>query len=122
MLNIQKFREIYEECLASGLTIREYCSNIGIHETTFYYWKKKLKNNYPANNGFIPLHVKHDTRDESFDYPILQEKTTIDERQQQTIPASLEITYPNGITVKLNGNHSIETLQGLILLNQIDHV
>lgn len=122
MLNIQKFKELYEDCKASGLTIREYCSNIGIHETTFYYWKKKLKDKFPVDNGFIPLHVKQETSNGSPGYPVLPERSIINERQQKSIPPSFEIAYPNGVTVKLNGNHSIETLQGLILLGQLDHV
>jgi proteasome assembly chaperone (PAC2) family protein len=48
MLNAKKFRDIYDDYLASGLTVRDYCSNQGMHEAKFYYWQNKLK-------GVLPL-------------------------------------------------------------------
>jgi len=35
--------EIVREREASGLTIREFCENEGIHENKYFYWQKKLR-------------------------------------------------------------------------------
>jgi hypothetical protein len=35
---------IIKERNESGLTVKAYCENIGVHENTYYYWLKKLRN------------------------------------------------------------------------------
>jgi hypothetical protein len=35
MLNEKKFRAIYDDYLASGLTIRDFCANTQLNETKF---------------------------------------------------------------------------------------
>ena len=41
----------------SGLSVKSFCSNEGIAPSSFYYWKKKLRND--ATSGrFIPLLVR----------------------------------------------------------------
>lgn len=39
MLNEKKFRAIYDDFLASGLTIRDYCANQHMCEAKFFYWQ-----------------------------------------------------------------------------------
>ena len=34
---------IVKERSESGLTIRDYCKGLGIHENSYYYWLKKLR-------------------------------------------------------------------------------
>ena len=34
---------IVKERSESGLTIRDYCKDLGIHENAYYYWLKKLR-------------------------------------------------------------------------------
>jgi len=36
--------ENYHRQKASGLSVKEFCSNKGITESTFYYWCKKMRN------------------------------------------------------------------------------
>jgi len=40
---MQRWAEIIKECKESGLSIRMYCKNAGIHENTYFYWQKKLR-------------------------------------------------------------------------------
>jgi len=35
--------EIVREREASGVSIREFCENEGIHENKYYYWQRKLR-------------------------------------------------------------------------------
>jgi hypothetical protein len=37
MYNEKKFRILYDEFLASGLTIRDYCANHQMNEAKFYF-------------------------------------------------------------------------------------
>jgi transposase-like protein len=34
---------ITRERIESGLSVKAYCENAGIHENTYYYWQKKLR-------------------------------------------------------------------------------
>jgi hypothetical protein len=54
MLNIEKFRPIYNKFQESGLTIRDYCSNQQMNEAKFYYWKNKLKDQLSAKKAYLP--------------------------------------------------------------------
>ena len=38
------FKELLNRRKASGLTIRDFCSNEGISESIYYYWLKKHRN------------------------------------------------------------------------------
>jgi len=57
MLNESKFLELYRRQRESGLTIKDFCSNEAINESTFYYWRKKLQNKKKLKD-FIPVVVK----------------------------------------------------------------
>ena len=52
-----KFIEIYQRQQESDLSVKDFCSNEGIKESTFYYWRKKLAGQGRIKN-FIPLVVK----------------------------------------------------------------
>ena len=40
---LNHWAEIVQERNESGLSIRAYCEHAGIHENTYYYWLKKLR-------------------------------------------------------------------------------
>jgi transposase-like protein len=40
---LQQWAVVIKDCKESGLSIRKYCKNAGIHENTYYYWQKKLR-------------------------------------------------------------------------------
>jgi hypothetical protein len=120
MLNERKFRALYDEFLESGLTIRDYCSNQGMNEATFYYWQHKMKSLLPPKKGFIPLVFEHGKQGQpppvpamgthgvgAFLNPATKDKTF-----------SCEVSYPNGVCVKLNNLDNIEVLQSLLVLAQ----
>ncbi|MFV0590378.1 MAG: IS66 family insertion sequence element accessory protein TnpA [Draconibacterium sp.] len=99
MLNEKMFRAIYDDFLASGLTTRDYCANQQMNEAKFYYWQNKLKGHLPPKRGFVPL-VFNPQRPTS--------APAVFGDQQQQHPGSrdglcCEISYPNGISVKLSG-------------------
>jgi hypothetical protein len=120
MLNEKKFRAIYDSFLESGLTIRDYCANQQMNEAKFYYWQNKLKGQLPPKRGFVPVifgdgqNVRQSQvpetvqeRKESFLNPVTCDKTI-----------SCEISYPNGVSVKLNGLPNTQMLRSLLVLTR----
>ena len=110
MLNEKKFLTIYEDYQRSRLTVREYCSNMGMNEAKFYYWKKKLTEHQCQAKGFVPVVFE-------------QEKMKHQQLPAKSLPGSegeipfYEISYPNGTSLKLSGHTNLETLQSLLQLN-----
>lgn len=112
MLNEKKFRAIYDDFLASGLTTRDYCANQQMNEAKFYYWQNKLKGQLPPKRGFVPVF---------FNPPRPTSAPAASGNKQQQHSGSrdglcCEINYPNGVRVKLEGVSNPEMLRSLLLL------
>ena len=118
MLKERQFLSIYEGYLESGLTVRGYCSNQHMKESMFYYWQNKLKRQLPPKRGFIPVVFDNEKAIRSTQVPVPVENRTkaiaVQEAAGNTI--SCEISYPNGVTIKLNGATDPELLRSLLLL------
>ncbi|SHF91996.1 hypothetical protein SAMN05444274_11320 [Mariniphaga anaerophila] len=117
MLNANKFRTIYDDFLASGLTVRDFCSNQNMHEAKFYYWQNKLKGILPPKKGFVPVVFENSQP--------LGETTGVERLQHSSGDGSAipcEITYPNGVCLKLEKMPGLDVLQSLLLLNPGQHV
>jgi hypothetical protein len=109
MLTTTKFIRLQERQKESGLSVRSFCYNEGIPPSSFYYWQKKLRKE--ANEKrFIPLVVKSaGTALNSF----IQKEA---EQNQKEDNALLEITYPNGITLRIKKDLDLAGLRALISL------
>jgi len=116
MLNEKKFRAIYDDFLASGLTIRDYCANQHMCEAKFFYWQNKLKGQLPPKRGFVPLVFGDGPQASRLPAPVqnLPEAYPNPAAANQTI--CCEISYPNGVRVKLDGVSNPEILRSLLLL------
>jgi transposase-like protein len=113
MLNEPKFLELYQRQRESGLTVREFCSNEGIAESTFYYWRKKRRKRSGAHN-FIPLVVQpsggFSTQADS--KRILPLKNNGEEENDML----LELVYPNGTKLRIKNDIDLAHLRALICL------
>lgn len=118
MLNEKKFLAIYDDFLASGLTTRDYCANQQMNEAKFYYWQNKLKGQLPPKRGFVPVVFKNKHKDCSSQVPFPEQnrKETFLNPAAGDKTISCEISYPNGVQVKLNGLIGEQTLRSLLLL------
>ena len=41
-MTIEQFRQICDDWKQSGLSVQQYCENIGLTESRFYYWRAKI--------------------------------------------------------------------------------
>jgi hypothetical protein len=113
MLSESKFRELYHRQQESGLTVTDFCSNEGIPESTFYYWRKKLHKIRGAAKDFIPLVVKSSPSLTTQNYA----------KGQQAIPGNretddvlLELVYPNGTKLRIKKDIDLPQLHALVCL------
>lgn len=108
MLNSSKFIRLQERQRESGLSVRSFCSNEGIAPSSFYYWQKKIRNEAEGKR-FIPLVVRSTGATIN---PVTQTEPV----QQQKGDILFEITYPNGITLRIKNDLDLAGLRALISL------
>jgi hypothetical protein len=115
MFNDKKFQVIYADYLKSGLTIRDYCANQQMNEAKFYYWQHKLKGELPLKRGgFVP--VVFDAGQQDKPLPVKDRQGFFPNPAPADKTVSCEISYPNGVSVKLNGLAEPEMLRSLLVL------
>jgi len=107
-LDESKFIALFNRQQESGLNVKDFCSNEGVTESTFYYWRKKLQGPAPSK-GFIPLVVKPSQS--------IEKKYSKDHQPQpQTDDILLELVYPNGTTLRVKKDLDLSHLRALINL------
>jgi hypothetical protein len=118
MLNSKQFREIYNEYLESGLTVRDYCANQNMNEAKFYYWQNKLKSQLPPKNGFVPVFFRDGHPHKPSGLPVQGKGNTepFSNPADKNKIISCEISYPNGVSLKLNSIADMEILRSLLHL------
>ncbi len=107
MLYSSKMAVLLERHKESGLSVRRFCVNEGIAPSTFYYWQKKLRKE-AAGGHFIPLLVR------------APGSTAYPSPNQQPAPGMdftpMEITYPNGTTLRIRQTLDLAGLRSLVSL------
>jgi hypothetical protein len=125
MINPEKFRSIYADFLESGLTVRAFCANHSMNEAKFYYWQQKLKSHLPAKGGFVPVvfgkasGISGSLPKKS---PALQSRCDDLGHAPGGQTIRCEISYPNGVSIKLDGCTDAVLLRSLLTLNATHHV
>jgi hypothetical protein len=102
-----KFARLIVRQKESGLTVRSFCSNEGIAPSTFYYWQKKVRKE-SGEKHFIPLVVNSS--------PPVFNQIAQTEPTQKRDDNHFEITYPNGITLRVKTGLDLSGLRALISL------
>ena len=118
MLKERQFLSIYEGYLESGLTVCDYCANQSMKESMFYYWQNKLKGQLPPKRGFVPVVFDNGKaiRSSPVPAPVQNRSKAFPDPAAANNTISCEISYPNGVCVKLNGLTDPEMLRSLLLL------
>jgi hypothetical protein len=112
MLNESKILELIKRQKETGLNITAFCSNEGIPKSSYYYWRKKLSKE--PGKRFIPLLVKTmpATMNGSSNNFIREQL----EHHASGVAFPMEITYPNGTTLRIKQSLDLEGLRSLVLL------
>jgi transposase len=112
MLEESKILELIKRHKKTGLSVTAFCSNEGIHKSTFYYWRKKL--NKEPENRFIPLLVN--SRPAAMNIPAK------DYTQEQIEPHNsgddflFELIYPNGTRLRIKRDPDLDHIRSLVCL------
>jgi len=98
---------IIERQKESGLSVKSFCTNEGLAPSTFFYWHKKLRKE-STDGRFIPLLVRAPG---STAYPASEQMPS---SGMDNTP--LEITYPNGTTLRIRQTLDLAGLRSLVSL------
>ena len=91
----------------SGLSVKSFCSNEGIAPSTFFYWQKKLRKE-DTGGRFIPLLVRA---------PGSGSCPTSGQGHASSMDnTALEITYPNGTTLRIRQTLDLAGLRSFVSL------
>ena len=91
-----------KSCIESGMVKKLYCKEHGISSATFYNWHKKYRETELSNDEkFIPVVI-----------------SSLAKQPEKTVAKhiEIEISYPNGVRVKLNQEMDLPMLRSLISL------
>jgi len=89
----QQMQVLIDKFNRSNVSKKQFCRQEGIPISVFYYWQKKFKQNgQSSGKGFLPVEVNH----------------------KPTIQSSVEISFPNGVVVRLEEGSDIDMIRSLI--------
>lgn len=112
MISESKILELIKRQKEAGLSITAFCANEGIPKSSYYYWRRKLSKE--PGNRFIPLLVNtipSTLSGASKDFTPEQ-----NEHHTSSDAFPMEITYPNGTTLRLKHPLDLAGLRSLVLL------
>lgn len=112
METIDTFRPKYQAFLESNLSARAFCGQIGMNESHFYYWQAKVRKEASRQNGeFIPVSINNHAG------KVVLTGGQGTDTMKMSHPVC-EIVFPNGVTVRLSGEVSAQTLGQLITIGR----
>lgn len=79
----------------SGQSQQLFCSQSGVAKSIFYYWLKKYRMMQQDIAGFIPVNIRS---------------------TNQHFKHTIEVQYPNGVSLRLSGIAGVSVLKALINL------
>jgi hypothetical protein len=113
MINESKVLELIKRQKETGLNIRAFCANEGIPKSSYYYWRKKISKE--PGKRFIPLLVNTTA---PTGMTGLSKNYNAEHNDHLTSGGDfpMEITYPNGTTLRIKHALDLAGLRSLVLL------
>lgn len=94
------------------MSARAFCGQIGMNESLFYYWQAKIRKEAAhQNGGFLPVSINNHAGK-----VVLTGGQGIN--SMKMAHPVCKIVFPNGVTVRLSGEVSAQTLGPLITTGQ----
>jgi len=113
-MNESKFLEVYRRHQESGLKTKEFCSNEGIAESTYYYWFKKTKHKR-SRQEFIPL-VVNPSSVAPAQTGLPAAGPPVQESRNNAEGMLFEVEYPNGTRLRIKQDLDLAHLRTLVCL------
>ena len=110
----ESFQKLLSHYKESGLSVIDFCSNEGIHKSTFYYWLKKTRNKKKEPRAFIPLVVGEQSQIPAREKAMTDRVYAVAKSKDDD--GFLELVYPNGTLLRLKKDIDIRFLKQLIHL------
>ena len=107
------FRELYQEYLSSGLTVRDFCANQDFAVSTFYRWQKILKDK-EAPDRFVPLLIGKQPNVNTGNHPDVTPECNVFVTEKN----NMEFTFPNGTKLLVKGHVDLSLLKTIVHLYQ----
>ena len=111
MINESKIRELIKRQKETGLNITAFCTNEGIPKSSYYYWRKRI--NREPDNRFIQLRVNSTQAHMNGSSKYNQEQH---DHHTSDDAFPMEISYPNGTTLRIKHSLDLDGLRSLVLL------
>jgi hypothetical protein len=108
------FQELLNRHKESGLSVRDFCSNEGLPQATYYYWKNKLNKKSLCPTEFIPLFVGNQMPAPRKNLLSRSNPIKPDIDQQDNI--LLEFIFPNGTRLIIRNQLDPAVLQTILHL------
>ena len=112
--NLAYFKQVYEQYISSGDSVRDFCNSQGIKENRFYYWINKVKLNVTASSktpkGFIPITSKDANKLTGVAITTRKREALSNKTQ------NLKLHYPNGVVLEVTEESDLEMIKQLITL------
>lgn len=108
------FQELLVRQKESGLSVRDFCSNEGIPQATYYYWKNKINKKALRPTEFIPLFVGNHIPAQRRNILSRSNPITPEIHQQENIP--LEFVFPNGTRMMIRNQLDPAVLRAIVHL------
>jgi hypothetical protein len=112
MINESKVRELIKRQKETGLNITAFCANEGIPKSSYYYWRKRLRNE--PGKRFIQLQVN--AMPSTINGPAKNFLLEQAEHHDSCEAFPMEISYPNGTTLRIRQTLDLAGLRSLVLL------
>lgn len=112
-----KYRELILLQEDSGLTVKGFCQNQGIAPATYYYWRKKFKDERKGND-FIPLLIKPSGTLAPIQNSRNQGLRPMHPDHLGNEQVIMELAYPNGVVLRLKNEPGLADLKALIHLGE----
>jgi hypothetical protein len=99
----QPWKKTITAWLASKQSAKIFCSQQGLNESTFYYWRARLDPGYQPRNKMSPLKTK--------EVPQAFIPMILENRQPASTKAGIKFYYPNGCFIVLEAGSDLRLFQ-----------